>query len=260
MTDTRALSASLRAALIDRLTAMADDELILGHRNAEWTGHAPILEEDIALANLAQDEMGHAITWYGLRSAIDGSDPDQLVFFRDAPHFLNAWLVELPRGDWAFTMLRQFLFDTYEAELLARLAHSSYEPLAQAAVKIGREELFHLRHSSLWLERLAHGTTESRERLLKALATTWPLLPQLLAPMKDTAELHGIGIWPDQDELREAVVAKARAALEDVGVTALPLSRASGLTGHRGSHPAHLDELITRMQSVARADPEAVLW
>ncbi len=260
MADARTLSAALQAPLVARLTAMADDELVLGHRNAEWTGHAPLLEEDIALANLAQDEIGHAITWYGLRSAIDGSDPDQLVYFRDAPDFLNAWLVELPRGDWAFTMLRQYLFDAYECELLARLARSTYEPLAQAAVKVGREELFHLRHSSLWLERLAHGTTESKERLLRAMATAWPLLPQLLAPMTGAAELHAAGIWPDPSELRDAVVARTRSALEGVGLTVGPLSPASGLTDHRGTHPAHLDEVLANLQSVARADPEAVQW
>src|SRR5690606_16252546 len=95
MTDGGRLSAALEAALIDRLTAQADDEVILGHRNAEWTGHAPLLEEDIALANLAQDEIGHAITWYGLRAELDGSDPDRLVFFREAGEFLSSSLVAL---------------------------------------------------------------------------------------------------------------------------------------------------------------------
>ncbi|HET8984736.1 MAG TPA: 1,2-phenylacetyl-CoA epoxidase subunit PaaC [Trueperaceae bacterium] len=260
MADAQTLSTALRAPLVARLTAMADDELILGHRNAEWTGHAPVLEEDIALANLAQDEIGHAITWYGMRAAIDGSDPDQLVYFRDAPSFLNAWLVELPRGDWAFTMLRQYLFDAYESELLARLTHSSYEPLAQAAVKIGREELFHLRHSSLWLERLAYGTSESRQRLVSALASAWPLLPQLLAPMAGAADLHAAGIWPDPGELREAVVARTRTALEGVGLTVGPLSPASGVTDHRGTHPTHLGEILANLQSVARSDPEALRW
>src|SRR5690606_34198588 len=249
-----------QAALIEQLTALADDELLLGHRNAEWTGHAPILEEDIAIANLAQDEIGHAIAWYGLRSALDGSDPDRLVYFRDAPQFLNSWLVELPRGDWAFTMLRQFLFDTYEAELLSRLALSSYLPLAHAAVKIGREELFHLRHSGMWVERLAHGTAESRRRLALALASAWPLLPQLLAPMPGTMDLHAAGIWPQPDELREAVVARARAALSQVGLGAGPLLPTAGLTSARGTHPDHPDGWLERLPSVARADPEATHW
>ena len=254
------LSASQQAALSDQLTALADDELLLGHRNAEWTGHAPILEEDIALANLAQDEIGHAIVWYGLRAAIDGSDPDRLVYFRDAPQFLNAWLVELPRGDWAFTMLRQFLFDTYEAELLAGLARSRYQPLAQAATKIGREELFHLRHSGLWLERLAHGTTESYQRLATTLATAWPLMAQLLEPIPASVGLQAAGIWPDQKLLREAVVSRARAALTGVGLTVGPLAPAGGQLSARGTHTEHLDDVLTKLQSVARADPEATLW
>ena len=91
---------------------MADDELILAHRNSEWTGHAPILEEDIAISNIAVDELGHATIWYGLLADITGDDPDRLAFFREATEFRNAQLVELPKGDWAFTIVRQFLPQT----------------------------------------------------------------------------------------------------------------------------------------------------
>lgn len=256
---TAVLAPELRA-LCERLTALADDELILGHRNGEWTGHAPLLEEDIALANLAQDEIGHAITWYGLRAAIDGSDPDRLVYFRDASEYLSSTLVALPRGDWAFTMARQYLFDAYETELLARLAHSSHAPLAQAAVKIGREELFHLRHSQLWLERLAHGTDESRERLSGALATAVPLMSQLLAPLPGDHLLHDAGMWPAHDELRDAVTARVSDALTAVGAN-LDVPGSAQVSGERGgSQPGHLAELLTRLQSVARADPEAAAW
>ncbi|MDX1523563.1 MAG: Phenylacetic acid catabolic protein, partial [Anaerolineae bacterium] len=100
------MNKSLKTALTARLTALADDELILAHRDSEWTGHAPILEEDIALANIAQDELGHATVFFGLLQDLTGADPDQIAFFRDAPDFRNAQLVELPKGDWAFTMLR----------------------------------------------------------------------------------------------------------------------------------------------------------
>ncbi len=260
---TPALSPAVRNALIDRLTAMADDELVLGHRDAEWTGHGPILEEDIALANLAQDEIGHATLWYGLRTELDGSDADRLVYFRDADGYRNAWLVEQPRGDWAFTMLRQFLFDGYEAELLARLQRSAYAPLAAAATKALREELFHLRHSGLWIERLARGTTESRARLDAAVRTLWPLMRQLLAPLPGDAVLVAAGIWPDPSELASAVVARAVAALAAAGV-ALP-DLPGGLawlpgSDPRATHPGGLAEMLATMQAVARADPDATGW
>ena len=103
------MNADLKQALVNKLLAMADDEIILAHRNSEWTGHAPILEEDIAFSNIAQDEIGHAVIWYTRLSELAGeapeSYPDQLVFFRDAPDYRNVQLVELPKGDWAFTVV-----------------------------------------------------------------------------------------------------------------------------------------------------------
>lgn len=271
-TTATTLHPAVRDALIDRLTAMADDELVLGHRDAEWTGHGPILEEDIALANLAQDEIGHAMTWYGLRTELDGSDADELVYFRDAPAYRNAWLVERPRGDWAFTMVRQFLFDAYEAELLRRLHDSTYAPLAEAATKVAREEIFHLRHSGLWIERLARGTDESRRRLTNAVETSWPLMPQLLAPLPGDAALVADGIWPDSPALRDAVVARVRAAFAsvDIALPDLPAFDAHGgqvrdgaadaAADPRATHPGGLADMLAKMQSVARADPDAEGW
>jgi hypothetical protein len=116
---------ALDQAVAAHLLAMADDELILGHRNSEWTGHAPILEEDIAFTNIALDELGHARLWYELHGVLTGASTDRLVFFRNAAAYRNVRLVELPRGDWAFTMLRQYLFDSFEvvrAELLLEQA------------------------------------------------------------------------------------------------------------------------------------------
>ncbi len=138
----------LTQALAARLLAMADDELILGHRLSEWTGHAPILEEDIAFANIAQDEIGHAvIIWYTIRQELGEKSPDQLAFFRDADAFRNAQLVELPKGDWAFSMMRQYLFDTWEMLNLTGLQQSQYQPIAEAAVKMRPEEMYHYRHT-----------------------------------------------------------------------------------------------------------------
>jgi len=251
------LSPELRDALVARLTAMADDELVLGHRDSEWTGHAPILEEDIALANIAQDEIGHALLWLGARSALDGSDPDALAFRRPAGAWRNARLLELPKGDWAFTMLRQFLFDTFEAELLARLQPSTYPPLAEAAAKAAKEEVFHLRHTSLWVERLARGTEESSRRLGAALERAWPYLPQLWEPLEGDARLVEAGIFPAADELRSAVLDRIGTALTGLG---LEIPDAPPNPGGRDRHTEDLVTMLIDMQAVARADPEATAW
>lgn len=259
MTAQAALEPQVAQALIARLTAMGDDELLLGHRNSEWTGHGPMLEEDIALSNLAQDEIGHAVLWYGLRAELDGSDPDDLAFRRDASGFLSCAFVELPRGDWAFTMLRQFLFDCYEAEALPRLERSGHRPLAAAAAKARREELFHLRHTGLWVKRLGLGTDESRRRSVAALSVLWDDFGGLLAPLPGDGLLVEAGVLPDWSSLAAAVVSRVRSALAaadlDPGSDPVvpPLARRETASEAR-------TELLGTMQEVARADPEAVTW
>ncbi len=241
-------------ALTIRLTALADDELILGHRASEWTGHAPILEEDIALANISQDELGHAIGYYQLRQLLDGSDPDELAYFRNADAFLNIRLLEQPNGDWAYTMLRQYLYDSYEALLLERLEQSNWQPLAELAAKIRREEIFHLRHSALWVERLGLGTTESHHRLQRALDAQWSYAQQLFVPLPGDADLVTHSIFPDLSELADSWRAHVRRDLENAGLT---LPDDPPYSWDRTHHGEHLTELLADMQLVARADPEA---
>lgn len=253
------LAPELRAALIEKLTALADDEIILAHRDGEWTGHAPILEEDIALANIAQDELGHATLFLELRRGLDGSDPDRLAFFRDAGEYRCARLVELPRGDWAFTMVRQYLFDVYEAVWLDAARLSAYPPLAEVAAKAVREEKFHLQHTALWVERLALGTEESRRRTQSALDGLWPHVGQLFAPLSGEADLVAAGLVPDPAAVRRTwegfvlphLTGKCGLSLPEVG-TDLPESREV--------HTEHLAPLLAEMQSVARAVPGAEVW
>ena len=251
----------LRPHLASYLLAMADDEMVLAHRNSEWTGHAPILEEDIAFTNLAVDEMGHAGLWYRLHSDLVGEDPesypDELVFFREAPFFRNVQLVELPRGDWAFSMLRQYLFDAAKSVWLPALEGSSYPPLAETAAKIAREEIYHLRHTQAWIRRLGRGTEESHIRLSHALAELWPYAVQLFVPDPAEDELTEQGVVPARADLQQAWMTKIEADFEASDL-ALPES-AAPLSVDRRAHSEHLVGLLTVMQSVARAYPD-VLW
>lgn len=245
-----------RAALAERLLAMADDELILAHRNSEWAGHAPILEEDIAFANIALDELGHAVLWYGLLGELTGDEPDRLAFFRRPGEYRNCQLVELPRGDWAFSMVRQYLFDAAEHVTLGHLTAGSYSPLAEAAAKIATEEGYHLRHTSLWLRRLGLGTEESHRRAQKALDALWPYARQLFAPLPGDGLLVAAGMLPDAALLRREWEALVRLFLAECDLTisdgALPLRAIP-----RAEHTEHLMVLLAEMQSVARLDPAA---
>ncbi|MGQ0601771.1 MAG: 1,2-phenylacetyl-CoA epoxidase subunit PaaC [Anaerolineales bacterium] len=254
----------IERALAQKLLALADDELILAHRNAEWTGHAPILEEDIGLANIAQDELGHAMLYYDLHCALAGHEagrtPDQLAFFRDAAGFRNVQLVELPKGDWAFTMLRQYLFDAYEMALLAQLVHSAHKPLAEVAAKIRTEELYHYKHSSAWVKRLGLGTKESQRRMQAALDVQWPLAQQLFVQSDGEPTLVARGMTPPLSTVLtewQSCVAPwlTNSGLRVPDAPTINITRISTLT--RATHTPHLAALLADFQQVARLDPEA---
>ncbi|EYB67775.1 phenylacetate-CoA oxygenase subunit PaaI [Deinococcus phoenicis] len=259
MTAAMTLTPNQTETLVRKLTALADDEIILAHRDGEWTGHAPILEEDIALANIAQDELGHAGMYLELRRELDGSDPDRLAFFRDVDGFTNVRLVELPKGDWAFTMLRQYLFDAYEALWLDAARASTYAPLTEVAAKAVREEKFHLQHTALWVERLALGTDESHRRTQNALNELWPYTAQLFQPVQDEEGLVEAGILPDLAGVRGRWEALVVPHLTQKCGLMLPAASAAAAAG-RDTHTEHLAPLLAEMQSVARAVPNAEVW
>lgn len=213
------MNQTIQQVLTQKLVAMADDELILAHRNSEWIGHAPILEEDIALANIAQDELGHANLWYELHQTLTGDEPDELVFFREASQFRNVQMVELPRGDWAFTMLRQYLFDAYELLLLDQLRYGRYQPLAEAAMKMRNEEIYHLRHTSSWIKRLGLGTEESNQRTQAALDALWPYTQQLFVPLPGDSILVDEKIVPNLARLHGSWLERVRPFLTAANLT-----------------------------------------
>ena len=244
-------------ALSAHLLALADDELLLGHRASEWCGHAPILEEDIAFANLALDEIGHAGLWYGLLAELENQDrdsyADQMVFFREPREFRCIQMVELPLGDWAFSMMRQYLFDAYELVNLGELSNSQYISLANVGQKIRKEEIYHHRHTQAWIKRLGLGTDESNQRLQKALEDLWPYLGQLFTPSA-AHNLVRSGILPDSGALRSQWNHQVLPFLTSCGLT---LPGEPHLELDRSQHTPHLKVILAEMQSVARMQPEA---
>jgi ring-1,2-phenylacetyl-CoA epoxidase subunit PaaC len=252
------MTPELTRALSVKLLALADDEYILGHRDSEWTGHAPILEEDIAFANIAQDEIGHAILWHNLLKDLTGGDPDQLVFFRDAAAYRNALICELPKGDWAFTMMRQYLFDAAEFARLTETVNSQYKSIAEVSAKIRPEEMYHYRHTSNWVKRLGQGTQESHRRMQAALGTLWPYGLQLFVPIPGEDELIAANIAPDPRKLRAAWEERVRPWLVGAGLAIPPI--AGPAASSREQHTDHLTALLTEMQEVARLESPEVKW
>lgn len=242
--------------LRELLIALGDDELILGHRASEWCGHAPILEEDIAFANLALDEIGHANLWYSLLADLEGKDrdrhPDQLVFWREDSEFRNAQMVELPIGDWAFSILRQYLFDSAEIERLKELVQSNSAPVAEVAAKIQVEELYHIRHSSAWVRRLGLGTNESHKRMQAALDQLWHYTPQLFMPTGNTEMLLRLGI-----NIQGAYQRWHKQVVNFLISCRLQIPEKNQGPSDRSKHTSHLNVLVREMQSVVRLDSSA---
>jgi ring-1,2-phenylacetyl-CoA epoxidase subunit PaaC len=254
------LSGTERAALDAKILKLGDDEFILGHGNSEWAGHGPILEEDIAFANLAIDELGHGILWYRIVSRLREEDPetfpDTLVYQRTAREFRNSDVVALPHTDWAFSMLRQFLFDAYESVHLPLLAASPYEPISEAAAKIKQEEVYHLHHTQNSTLRLSLGTDESHRRMQQALDALWAPFQQLFKVGPDEPPLVQTGIVPDlkyvHGEWKELV-----GRFFERCELAVPQDSAVAATQPTGPS-AHMEALIAELQEVSRIAPRAV--
>lgn len=245
-------------SLANKILSVADDSFILGHRNSEWAGHAPILEEDIAFANIALDELGHAQLWYELYQELTGAEPDRVIFFRIAAEWRNTQLVELPKGDWAFSMTRQFLFNVYENVSLERLVHSSNPRVQEIATKIRTEEIYHLRHTSNWVKRLGLGTDESHARMQRALDELWTYALQLFVPLENERELIAENVVPDLGILRDAWQVKTVTHLSASGLQ-IP-ENIDSVPNLRAEHTEHLAELLQDLQQVARSEKFGVEW
>jgi len=245
-------------ALFQYLLRQGDDRLVLGHRNSEWCGHGPVLEEDIATANIALDLLGQATNFLRLAGQIEGQgrDEDALAYWRDENRFTNLQMLELPKGDFGFTILRQFLFDAWSYHHLQELSRSTHSDLAALAAKAHKETRYHLRHSSEWVLRLGDGTPESHQRMQRSLDELWPWTGEFLYQDAVDAELIAQGITPDLALLKapwEGMVTDllTRATL------VLPQGPMRMTGGRRGRHTEHLGHLLAEMQIVARSHPGA---
>src|SRR6476619_4650322 len=181
-------------ALAALLGSMADDEFVIGFSDSEWTGIAPLLEEDVAMSSLAQDELGHAAALYGLLGELTGTDPDALAYDRESDAYRHCRLLDHGRGDWAMTIARRYLYDSADGVRLEALADGSWGPLAELVGKLIREERYHRMHAGAWLDRLARGDGEPRDRLVAALATLAPDEATVFTPLPDEPALIEAGI------------------------------------------------------------------
>ena len=218
----------------DLLLAIADDELILGWRNSEWTGIAPFLEEDVAFSSIAQNEIGHARALYELAAREVGTDADALAFDRAPEEYRSAPLVELRRLEWARTIARHWLYETADAIRLEALKDSDDPELAGIAAKIDREEVYHRIHAEMWIDRLL-ASDDARPRLDEALEELWP---------------YALGVL--DDDLRPELVRRIEEKLGRAMPDAEPISR--------GQHEAELAELLEEMTMVRRSAPAGARW
>ena len=244
------------------ILALADDELFMGHRHAEWIGLGPILEEDIAFASIAQDETGHAQAYYQILTDLGLSTPDEWAFHREPKAFRSAHLVELPNFDYdyATALMRHFLYDAAEKVRLQALTQSSYEPLALLAKRLQSEEKYHWLHARTWIERLGRSTEEAHHRLLAARDLLWPYAWALFEPLPNEPEMVEVGWIPPSSTQQQEWVSLIQPILEPIGLWKAPpteaeLTHCSG--ARHGVRSPYFDELYAEFTEVSASEPNA---
>lgn len=244
--------------LFQYLLRLGDDRLVLGHRLSEWCGHGPILEEDIALANIALDLVGQATLYLKLAGETEGKgrSEDDLAYFRDAIDYRNVQLVELPNGDYAMTMVRQFFFDVFSYHVLEQLQSSRHSEIAGIAAKGFKEVRYHVRHSSEWVVRMGDGTEESHDRAQKAVNHLWRFAGEMFQADDVDRAMVAEGIGADV----EGIKPKWNEIVTDVlnrATLVIPNDPPAMTGGRRGRHTEYLGHMLSEMQIVARSHPGA---
>ena len=272
-------------SLIAVVTALADDELVLGHRHSEWTGFTPYIEEDVAFSSIAQDEIGHASAYFSIVGKLTGDSPDHLALGRAQDEYRNAILCERPNRDWAYTLARHWLYDTADSLRLESLEDTAHEDLRAVAAKIRREERYHLMHADAWVKRVAEGPMDGRTRLIDALQEAFAEAMGLFEPFElEEAAIKEGWLTVPSDELRTRFARHAETALDAVGLPTDIPSRvtesaefvasssgdliagdrapeaahpSSGIGGRRGHHTEDFEELWSDLTHTYREDPTA---
>lgn len=251
------LDALTRGAVVDLLYRLADDALIIGHRDSEWTGLAPILEEDIAFSSMAQDEMGHANAYYEMLHALGEPEPDANVFARDARRWRNADLVCLPNdSDWAFSLMRKFLYDMADMVRLAALSAGSLTPLAQLTTKLRTEKKYHQMHDRAWVLRLGNATDDSKDRMQRAMDRAYPYALGLFEPTESDEVLAQAGICPKESQLQREWASAIAPVLAEAGIN-IDENAKPVYGGRLGKHHQAMAPLLEGLQKVFNLDPTA---
>ena len=235
---------------------LGDDALILAQRLGHWISRAPELEEDVALGNIALDELGHARSFLSYAGGLDGRSEDDLAYFRREHEFRSAALFEQPNGDFAVTIARQFVVSYYQFELYRRLTSSTDSTLAGIAAKAVKEVDYHRDHSAQWVLRLALGTDESRRRMIQAFKVVWPFVDELFRDDELTGRLSEAGAAPQPSSLREDFDRLTGEIMAEAGLE-VPNVQPSPGGGRRGLHSEHLGYILAEMQVLAREYPGA---
>jgi ring-1,2-phenylacetyl-CoA epoxidase subunit PaaC len=248
----------MTSSLFPYLLRLADDRLVLGHRMSEWCGHGPILEEDIALANIALDLIGEATLLLKLAGEVEGQgrSEDALAYFRDAIDYRNALMVELPKGDFGFTIVRQFLFSVFSLHQMRALATSTHAELAGIAAKAVKESRYHVRHSAQWVITLGDGTDESHARAQQALDELWRYTGELFLADDVDREVTAAGLGVDPSTVETAWRSDVEPVLAQATLT-VPKAAYMQRGGRDGKHTEHLGHLLSEMQILARSHPDA---
>jgi ring-1,2-phenylacetyl-CoA epoxidase subunit PaaC len=242
--------------LIDYCLSLADDSLILGHRLSEWCRNGPFLEEDLALTNTALDFIGRARMFYAHAAELDhnGRSEDDFAYLRDCREYRNFLINELPNGDFAFTMARQLMVDTYDMGFFTRLTDSSEPVLSAIAAKVIKESRYHLRRSRDWVIRLGDGTEESHERIQNAFDQLWGYAAEMFEMPEEEMQLVAAGIAVDRTQLRDEWLRSVREVLNEATLKHPDETWSIG-GGRSGIHSEHLGYLLAEMQYLQRTYP-----
>jgi ring-1,2-phenylacetyl-CoA epoxidase subunit PaaC len=244
------------AGVDELLLTMADDEFVIGFSDSEWTGIAPLLEEDVAMSSLSQDELGHAAALYALLADLSGGDPDAIAYDRQPEEYRHARLLDHGRGDWAMTIARRYLYETADAVRLEALADGAWAPLTDLVAKLRREERYHVMHIGTWLERLARADGEPRDRLVTALETLGPHAGTVFTPLAAEGALLEAGVLArSMADLERDWRARVDEAFRPLGLPLAPATVDPWLG--RSDHGEPFRWLWGEFTSVRHADPDA---